>query len=141
MTTTTKYDKTPREQIIYSNILFYGSWTALALMVATYLVYVLGFMSPHVPMDTILSLWSKPVGEYLSLGHVPLGWGWATLLNKGDFLNFLGIALLAGMTLVCYIPLVIVYFKEKKILFASIAAAEILVLALAASGLVGAGAH
>jgi hypothetical protein len=138
---TTKYDKTPKEQILYANMLFYGCWGGLALMAVTYLIYVFGVMDPHVSMNTVTEVWSKPVHDYLTVGQVPVGWGWATLLNKGDFLNFLGIALLAGMTLVCYIPLVGAYLKKKDTLFALIAVAEILVLAFAASGIVGGGAH
>ena len=30
------------EQITYSNLLFYGCWSGLALMIVTYLIYVLG---------------------------------------------------------------------------------------------------
>lgn len=138
---TTKYDKTPKEQILYANMLFYGCWGGLALMAVTYLIYVFGVMDPHVSMNTVTEVWSKPVHDYLTVGQVPVGWGWATLLNKGDFLNFLGIALLAGMTLVCYVPLVGAYLKKKDTLFALIAVAEILVLAFAASGIVGGGAH
>ncbi len=138
---TTKYDQTPKEQVAYANLLFYGCWGGLGLMILTYLIYVFGLLDPQVPMATILELWSKPVGEYLAVGKVPVGWGWAGLLGKGDFLNFLGIALLAGMTLICYIPLVSAYIKKKDGLFAAIAVAEILVLAFAASGIVGGGGH
>ncbi|QLA16133.1 DUF1634 domain-containing protein [Desulfolutivibrio sulfoxidireducens] len=139
--TSSKYDKTPKEQVLYATMLFYGCWGGLALMTVIYLIYVFGILDPQVPMATILELWSKPVHEYLTIGHVPVGWGWAGLLGKGDFLNFLGIALLAGLTLVCYIPLVLAYLKKKDMLFAVISAAEILVLAFAASGIVGGGGH
>lgn len=139
--TSTKYDKTPKEQVLYANMLFYGCWGGLALMIVTYLIYAFGILEPHVSMEVVTSAWFKPVQEYLTAGQVPVGWGWATLLNKGDFLNFLGIALLAGMTLVCYVPLVVAYVKKKDPLFAGIAVAEILILAFAASGIVGGGAH
>ncbi|MEF3697070.1 DUF1634 domain-containing protein [Desulfolutivibrio sp.] len=139
--TSTKYDKTPKEQVLYANMLFYGCWSGLAIMIVTYLIYAFGILEPHVPMEVVTSAWFKPVQEYLTVGQVPVGWGWATLLNKGDFLNFLGIVLLAGMTLVCYIPLIVAYLKKKDTLFAMIAVLEILVLAFAASGIVGGGAH
>jgi len=139
--TSTKYDTTPKEQVLYANMLFYGCWSGLALMIVTYLVYAFGILEPHVPMEVVTRTWFHPVQEYLTVGQVPVGWGWATLLNKGDFINFLGIVLLAGMTLVCYVPLIVAYLKKKDILFAMIAIAEILVLAFAASGIVGGGAH
>lgn len=133
--------KTPKEQIIYANLLFYGSWGSLALMAATYLVYVSGLLAPHVPLDKIIVLWEKNAHDYIVQGNVPVGWGWTALLGTGDFLNFLGLALLAGMTIICFIPLVPAYLKEKRPVYAIIAVLEILVLAFAASGIVGAGAH
>lgn len=129
------------EQITYANLLFYGCWSGLAIMILTYLVYVLGVMTPHVPMDQVIQLWSKPVHDYLTQGQVPTGWGWFALLGRGDFLNFLGIALLAGLTIICYIPLIPAYLKKKDPVFAILALAEALVLLVAASGIVGGGAH
>ena len=133
--------QTPPEQIVYSNMLFYGCWGSLALMAVTYLLYVLGVMTPHVPLETVTQLWSQPVKAYLAQGNVPTGWGWFVLIGKGDFVNFAGIVLLAGMTILCYIPLVGAYFKKKEPIFATIAILEILVLLVAASGVVGSGGH
>lgn len=133
--------KASPEQITYANLLFYGCWGGLALMAATYLVYVSGLVTPHIPLDKVPLLWSQPVGTYLELGKVPHGWGWTVLIARGDFLNFLGIVLLAGMTIVCYIPLIPAYLKRKETTFALLALAEILVLLVAASGIVGGGAH
>jgi len=133
--------KASPEQVAYANLLFYGCWGGLALMAVTYLLYVTGLITPHVPLEKVPLLWSEPVGTYLELGQVPVGWGWAVLIGKGDFLNFLGIVLLAGMTIVCYIPLIPVYMKRKEFIFAGLALAEIIVLLVAASGIVGGGAH
>jgi len=129
------------EQVTYANMLFYGCWGGLALMAVTYILYVTGLITPHVPLDKIPLLWSEPVHTYLEIGKVPTGWGWAVLIAKGDFLNFLGIVLLAGMTIICYIPLIPVFLKRKEHLFAALALAEIIVLLVAASGIVGSGGH
>jgi len=133
--------KASPEQIHYANMLFYGCWGGLGLMAVTYLLYVFGVITPHVPLKMVPLMWSEPVGTYLELGQVPTGWGWTALILKGDFLNFLGIVLLAGMTIVCYIPLIPVFMKRKEYVFAGLALAEILVLLFAASGIVGGGAH
>ena len=133
--------KASPEQVTYANMLFYGCWGGLALMLVTYLVYVTGILTPHVPLEKIPQLWSQPVGVYLKEGNVPHGWGWLVLIGKGDFLNFVGIVLLAGMTILCYIPLIPAYLKRGEKIFAALALAEILVLLVAASGIVGGGAH
>lgn len=131
----------PAEQITYANILFYGCWGGLALMAVTYFLYVSGVMEPYVSMDLVTKYWSQPVQEYLTQNNVPTGWGWAKLLSKGDFLNFVGIALLAGLTIIGYIPLVFAYLKKKDMPFVIIAVLEIIVLSVAASGIFGSGAH
>ncbi len=133
--------ETPKEQTLYADILFWGCWGGLALMALTYILYVLGIMSPHVPLDKITVLWSKPVATYLKEGGVPTGWGWMALIGKGDFLNFLGIVLLAGLTIIGYLPLIPAYLKKNDKIFAVLALLEVLVLVLAASGIVGGGAH
>jgi len=137
----TAASKASKEQITYANLLFFGCWGGLALMAITYLIYILGIIPPHVSMDKVTALWSQPVKVYLTQGNVQTGWGWARLLSKGDFLNFLGIALLAGMTIVCYIPLIPAFLKKKDYLYTTFAVLEIIVLGLAASGIFGAGAH
>jgi hypothetical protein len=62
-------------------------------------------------------------------------------MSKGDFLNYLGFAFLALMTIVCYLVLVRGYSRQKDWIYAAIAVLEIVVLSLAASGLLGAGGH
>jgi hypothetical protein len=138
---TTDTSKTPPEQVLYSTMLFYGCWGSLALMAVTYGLYVLGVLTPHVPLETVARLWSQPVKIYLEQGNVPTGWGWFKLIGQGDFLNFTGIVLLAGMTILCYVPLIGAYMKKKEPIFATVAVLEILVLLFAASGIVGSGGH
>lgn len=133
--------ETPREQILYADILFWGCWGGLALMAVTYILYVAGLMTPHIPLEKVTVLWSQPVGTYLSQGNVPTGWGWLVLMGKGDFLNFAGIVLLAGLTIIAYIPLIPAFLKKGDKVYALLALLEVLVLSLAASGIVGGGAH
>ncbi len=129
----------PQEQVAYANILFYGCWSGLGIIVLIYLLYVLGVLEPYIPIDNISSYWTLPVHEYLTQNQIPTGWGWLELINKGDFLNFVGIAFLAGLTVLCYLMVFLAYLKKKDTLFAVIAGLEILVLCFAASGIVGAG--
>ena len=84
--------------------------------------------------------WSKPVAFYLEQANAPHGWGWAKLLDRGDYMNFIGVALVAGMSMCCYLRILPSLIRKRDKL-AIIAVLEVLVLLLAASGLVGAGAH
>ena len=133
--------KAPAEQITYANLLFYGSWGAIAILIVTFFVYVSGVFESYVPINEISQYWSMPVSQYVQEANIPIGWGWATLLGKGDFLNFIGIVLLAGMTIVCFIVILPYYLREKDIPFVVLIILEVLVLCLGASGLLGTGGH
>ncbi len=130
-----------KEQIIYANLLLMGMLAGLVIMFITYIVYLTGLLPPQVGLDVISANWGKGIHEYLELTHSPNGWGWIPLLGKGDFLNFIGFALLGLMTIVCYVVLVRGYLRKKDWIFAVISVLEIVVLALAASGILGSGGH
>lgn len=138
MSTTTK---TPPEQIRYADLLFYGSWLGIFLMIITYLIYILGIMDPYIALQEVPKYWAMPVSDYLHHANVPQGWGWIGLLGKGDFLNFIGIALLALMTIVCFLTLIPTYAKQDDKLLLTIVILEVIVLSVAASGLLGSGGH
>ncbi len=129
------------EQMMYANILSMGAWAGIFIMFATYALYVLGVVEPHVPLEMVPANWGKSVNEYMQLTNSPHGWGWATLLHTGDFLNFVGLALLALLTIVCYIVLLPGYIRRKDWIYTGIVIAEVLVLGLAASGIFGSGGH
>ena len=142
MNTQNKADLQPsREQIIYANLLIIGVWVGIIILVATYVIYVMGILPAHVEMSLIPKLWGKGVSEYLEITQSPHGWGWIDLLSKGDFLNYIGFAFLALMTIICYLVLVRGYSRQKDWLFTAIAVLEIVVLSVAASGILGSGGH
>ena len=130
-----------KEQVIYANILVIGVWIGLAVLFITYFIYLSGLMPSHVDMSLITNNWDKGVDEYLEITHSPHGWGWVAFLGKGDFLNYLGFVFLALMTIVCYLVLVKGYIAKKDWIYAGIAITEIIVLSIAASGMLGSGGH
>jgi hypothetical protein len=130
-----------QEQIIYANLLTIGVWFGIILLLLIYMIYVIGIVPPHVDITLIPQVWGKGVDQYLEITHSPHGWGWLRLLHKGDFLNYLGLAFLGLMTIVCYLVLVRGYLRQRNWLFALISIVEILVLSLAASGILGGGGH
>jgi hypothetical protein len=133
--------KPTREQIIYANLLLMGMLAGIIIMIITYAIYLTGLLPAHVDLQVISANWGKGIHEYLEITHSPNGWGWAALLLKGDFLNYVGFTLLGLMTIFCYLVLVRGYFRKKDWIFAVISILEILVLSLAASGILGSGGH
>jgi len=133
--------KPMNEQITYANLLFIGAWAGILLMLITYFIYVTGLISPHVDIAVIIQNWDKGVDEYLQITGTPQGWGWLRLLNKADFLNFIGVVLLAVLTIICYLCLVAGYKKRNDRIYLFICLFEIAVLVIAASGILGTGGH
>lgn len=142
MTTTDNPSLRPsKEQIIYANLLLMGMVAGIIILVTTYVVYLTGILPSHVGLDVISANWGKGIHEYLELTHSPRGWDWLFLLGKGDFLNFIGFALLGLMTIICYLVLVKGYLRKRNWIFAIISILEIVVLTVAASGIMGSGGH
>ncbi len=133
--------KPSKEQIIYANLLLMGMVSGIIILLITYLIYITELLPSHVGMQVISANWGKGIHEYLELTHSPQGWGWAAMLAKGDFLNYIGFALLGLLTILCYMVLVRGYFRDKNWIFLFISIMEIIVLSLAASGLLGSGGH
>jgi hypothetical protein len=84
---TSQAPQAPPEQITYANLLFYGSWGAIAILLITFFVYVSGVFESYIPINEISQYWSMPVSQYVQEANIPIGWGWATLIGKGDFLD------------------------------------------------------
>jgi len=133
--------KPSKEQIIYANLLLIGMVTGIIIMLITYAIYLSGMLAPHVDLSLIINNWDKGIHEYLEITHSPHGWGWLALLGNCDFLNYIGFVLLALMTIFCYLVLVRGYARNKDWIFTTIAILEIVVLSIAASGILGAGGH
>ncbi len=132
---------TSPDQIIYANLLLIGVWAGIFILVSTYLIYISGMLPIHVDKSFISMAWDRSVNEYCKITHSPHGWGWVSLLAKGDFLNYIGLALLGLMTVICYMVLFRGYIRQKNWIFSAITFLEILVLSLAASGILGTGGH
>jgi len=135
------------EQLLYAKVLQIGMFIGLVTLFVTFGLYVSGIMSPAVPLEQVSNYWELGVHEYLEevnrdhlhMEHAPTGWAWTALLGKGDFLNFVGIAILSGVTIICYLAIVPTLLRKKDTAYATMAVVEVLVLALAASGILAVG--
>lgn len=129
------------EQVLYASILEKGMFFGLLILLATFVIYVFGIMTPYVKRADVSNYWSMSVDKYLHEAQIEAGWGWVKMLGYGDFLNFIGIAILAGVTILCYLSIVPVLWKENDRLYAGLALLEAIILAVAASGILGTGGH
>jgi hypothetical protein len=124
----------PPEQERYAQWLAWGTRAGLAVLLPSFTAYVLGLAEPHVAVLRLPELWVHPVGRFLELSGSPTGWSWLALVHRGDIASLLGIAILAGSSVLCLLALVPLYLTRGDKAFAAVCVAEVLVVLLAASG-------
>jgi hypothetical protein len=129
------------EQLLYAKILEKGMYFGLLILILTYLFYVSGIWKTYIPVNDVPKLWTLGVSDYLHTANVPHGWAWLKLVGYSDFLNFVPIAMLAGVTIICFLAIVPTLWKQNDRLYAVLALVEAVILGVAASGILGAGGH
>ena len=129
----------PPEQETYARWLGYGTRAGLALLVVGFLAYVLELFEAHVPLRDLPRMWGLPLDHYLRISGAPTGWDWLPLLARADYCNFIGIAVLALVTVACYARMIPILLARGERLHAVLAILQVLVLLAAASGLLAGG--
>jgi hypothetical protein len=122
----------PIEQRIYARWLDAGTRVGLAMLAASFGIYVFELLDPLVPPQELVRLWALPVDRYVATAGAPTGWDWLRLLGKGDYLNFLGIAVFASITIVCYARIVPTLLAQGDRSKAAVAIVQVTVLLAAA---------
>jgi len=137
--TTTHTQQQHAEALRYAFLLDWGSRLGVIALLVSFGAYVFGFLTPHVPLEQLPSVWNLPVTTYLQRTATPTGWGWLALAGKGDFSNLIGIVLLAGCSVPPLLGLIPLYLKQRDYVYVGLCSAIVLVLLLAASGILTGG--
>ena len=121
----------------------YASWIdaltriAYVVSVVAFAAYVTGALAPWVPLAELPGLWHLPLEQYLARTGGPTGWGWLAHLSSGDYLNYFGLSLFACVAVVCHLAILVPLLRRGERLMAALVAAQVVVLTVAASGVVG----
>lgn len=127
------------EQVLYARILEIGMYLGLLVLFVTFGLYAFGIVDPYIPLDKISDYWSMNVNDYLEHAEIKAGWAWLGMLKYGDFINFIGVAMLAGVTIICYAAIVPTLLKNNDKVYAILAVLEVIILSAAASGILAVG--
>jgi hypothetical protein len=127
------------EQLLYARILEIGMYIGLLVLFVTFGLYAFGILDPYIPLDEISNYWSMNVNDYLEHAEIKAGWAWLGMLKYGDFINFIGVAILAGVTIICYAAIVPTLLKNNDKVYAILAVLEVIILSAAASGILAVG--
>jgi hypothetical protein len=133
--------KASDEQMLYANILNKGMIVGIVVLLVTYAIYVSGMLPTFIPVEDVPKYWNMSVAAFSHELGTPTGWGWLQSIGKGDYLNFVGIAILAAITILCYAAIVPGLMRKKDTVLVVIVILEILVLSFAASGILKSGGH
>ena len=117
----------PPEQRRYADVLGAGVRVGFLLLVVSFALYVAGAQQPLVPVD-----------QFVKATHTPTGWGWVTMLGKGDMLNLVGIAVLAAASAFSTVAVLPIFVRRREWPLLAIALLQLVVLALSASNLLAA---
>jgi len=122
---------------LYARWLDVATKAGFAISLCAFLVYAGGLLPAYVPLEELPRYWGLPVDRFIDVTGAPQGWAWLGELAYGDGLNLAAIALLGLVTPVCYARLAPALIAQRDWLQAALAAAQLLVLLVAASGLAG----
>jgi hypothetical protein len=126
-------------QEVYARWLDTSTRLAFAASLLAFLLYATGLLPAFVPLDALPALWGLPVGEYLERTGVVSGWGWLGLLRFSDYASLACVALIGMVTLICYLRILPLLLRLREPLQAALVLAQVLVLLIAASGLLAGG--
>lgn len=122
------------EQRLYARWLQWATRIGLWLLIGAFALYALRVIQPYVPLDRLPALWGLSAAEFHTLTGAPVGWSWIYFLNTGDYLNLLPVALLALVTLACYLRVLPTHLRRGERWMAAIIVVQAFVLLAAASG-------
>lgn len=125
-------------QTRYARWMAWGMGLGFLALIASFAAYLVG-MAPHVPIDHLPTLWQKPASEMLARSGLKPGWGWAALLPRSDIATLASVAWLASCSIPCLLACVPAFHRRGERVFVAICILEVLVIGLAASGVLAGG--
>ncbi len=131
--------KASEAQLFYANLLNKLAMFGFLVLIVSFVIYISGLVGSYVPLEQVSYYWTKSSHHYMEAAKIQPGWSWLYHLSYADFLVYIPITILAGVTIVCYIGVIFKFLKSKEYILVAIAALEVIVLAAAASGLLGTG--
>jgi len=127
--------KLPEESLIYARLINIGRAIGLVVLIITFVIYIAGIIPPRIPLNELSNYWGLSAKDYLTKTGIHTGWSGIGMLRYSDILNFIPIVFLSGITIICYLSIIPIFFRKKDRLYAWIAILEVLVLVFAASGI------
>jgi predicted membrane-bound dolichyl-phosphate-mannose-protein mannosyltransferase len=120
----------------YGRVLHYLVLAGFIILGLTFLIYAFGLLPSYMDAHRGPEVWHLPADEAVAETARPPFWGWATNLGRADLLSLGSLAILAATTPVGFLFLIVFFLRRRDLIYAGMALAQVIILVLAASGLV-----
>jgi hypothetical protein len=135
----TERPEVAEEALVYAKVLSVGARVALVVLVVTFAIYLFHECDRCVGWRELPRYWGQPAEEFAAETGMEPGWSWVGKLGCGHHLTYVGVAMLGLVSMVAYLCALPVFWKRREWFYVVVALAEVGVLLVAASGLVGVG--
>ena len=128
------------EELLYARVLAWGARIGVCAVLLTLILYLSGAVQPLVPLEDMPTYWSLSIDDYQEKSGMRKKWAgvknwqWVRHADRAEFLMYVGMALLAAVTIVCYASILPVLIRKGRRAHSVMVIIELLVLVLAASG-------
>jgi len=126
-------------QLILAKLYHGASIIGLTLIAAAFTLYAAGVLSSNVTVAEVTSYWHLDAAAYAEQTGTPVGWGFLKELFRGDCLTFGSLLFMAMAVILSLAIMVAVFMRKRKPEFAVMALLHIVILLVAAAGVVSGG--
>jgi hypothetical protein len=105
------------------------------LLVLSFTLYMTGVLKPLVPVDQVSHYWGLSAAEYAKATGTPTGWGWLKMVARGDILNYVGIVVLASVSIISTFAVLPIFWRKGEKAHFAISLVLIVVLLASASNI------
>jgi hypothetical protein len=122
----------------YIKILKWGVGLGFIILFAGFVFYLLGFPEAAVPPEQVTRFWHLSADGYREAAGFQAGWSWIRSLPRSDYLSYATLIYFALITPVCLAAVLPRFVRERRFHYSLITAGMLIILILAASGIISA---
>ncbi|KAA6231698.1 hypothetical protein EKD00_03115 [Chlorobium phaeovibrioides] len=126
-----------KEQLAYAGVLDKLSHFAILFLTGSYAAYIFQLLPRKVSIADIAANWHLRASLMQEKLDAPLGWSFMSGMEsfwRGDALSYFAIILICMIPVVCLLVTAPAFFREKRPVFGVIAILQVLILLVAATG-------
>ncbi|MFP4384611.1 MAG: DUF1634 domain-containing protein [Spirochaetia bacterium] len=120
----------------YITILKWGVGLGFIILFTGFVIYLSGFPEAAIPPEQVTGYWHLSAEKYREAVGFQTGWSWIRSLPRSDYLSYASLIYFALITPVCLAAVLPQFVRDRKYHYALITAGMLVILILAASGVI-----